>query len=184
MPRTCVVCSNSHRSEIDKRLAAGASLRDIAGHFGVSKSALARHREHAGAAIAKAAERREESIGASSLEEIGRIQAKLWAVFNRLEEEKDHRGQIVALREARETAMALVALVAKSGESGSGLLSPAERKIPRDVVIGADGHSCPTCGQALRPLTFRVIYEDETKPVLDAEIVGELPGSSAIERME
>ena len=43
MPRTCTVCIHTERAEIDQALLAGQPLRDIAGRFRTSRSALLRH---------------------------------------------------------------------------------------------------------------------------------------------
>jgi hypothetical protein len=46
MPRRCTVCDHPNRDTIDQALVAGQALRDIAGHYHLSKSALARHKEN------------------------------------------------------------------------------------------------------------------------------------------
>lgn len=46
MPRTCTICASPKRNEIDSALIDGGTLRDIAGRFKVSKSAVDRHRAH------------------------------------------------------------------------------------------------------------------------------------------
>lgn len=43
MPRVCTVCKHTERSAIDAALVNSEPLRDIAGRFGISKSALERH---------------------------------------------------------------------------------------------------------------------------------------------
>ena len=57
MPRACSVCTHEDLPRIDAELAAGASLRGIAGRFGTSKSAVERHRSEqhtAGSRLANA----------------------------------------------------------------------------------------------------------------------------------
>lgn len=56
MPQTCSICKDKRRSEIDKSLLAGESLRDVAGRTGTSRSALLRHKDHISAALTKARE--------------------------------------------------------------------------------------------------------------------------------
>jgi hypothetical protein len=46
-PPRCSVCANPLLEAISAALEAGDSLRDIAGRFGTSRSALARHKAHA-----------------------------------------------------------------------------------------------------------------------------------------
>src|SRR3954451_12797559 len=57
MPRVCTICTHPDRPAIDMMLVNGRSLRDIAGRFSISKSALERHRaEHLPATMVKAQE--------------------------------------------------------------------------------------------------------------------------------
>ena len=46
MPQTCSICTHADRRQINAALASEQSLRTIADHFGVSKTALLRHKEH------------------------------------------------------------------------------------------------------------------------------------------
>lgn len=55
MPRRCTICEHPQQREIDKALIAGSTLQHLSGLFGVSLSALFRHRkEHLPALLAKA----------------------------------------------------------------------------------------------------------------------------------
>jgi len=45
MPRRCTICDHPQHEAIEQALIAGQALRDIAGHYHLSKSALARHKE-------------------------------------------------------------------------------------------------------------------------------------------
>ncbi len=59
MPRVCKICTHDQREAIERALVNGTPLRDIAGQFGISRSALDRHKENhlaAGVVKAKAAE--------------------------------------------------------------------------------------------------------------------------------
>ena len=44
MPRVCSICTHLARSAIDNDLETGQSLRDIAAHYGFSKSVVDRHK--------------------------------------------------------------------------------------------------------------------------------------------
>jgi hypothetical protein len=46
MPRTCSVCTHWDQASIDAALVAGRTIRDIAGQFGLRRSAIARHSVH------------------------------------------------------------------------------------------------------------------------------------------
>ena len=47
MPRACTVCAHPKRTAIEAALAAGESQREVAARFGLSKTALVRHAQHA-----------------------------------------------------------------------------------------------------------------------------------------
>jgi hypothetical protein len=55
MPRTCTICQQSQRSEIDRALIAGTPLRDVAERYATTATTLHRHKEHIGQALADAA---------------------------------------------------------------------------------------------------------------------------------
>ncbi len=44
--KTCSICAHPHCEAIETSLGSGQSFRDVAGQYEVSKSALARHRQH------------------------------------------------------------------------------------------------------------------------------------------
>lgn len=73
--RPCSACCDPRRPELDEALVRGDSLRDIAGRFGTSKSALARHRPHVGTALVRAAERKGERFEESLLQKVERLEA-------------------------------------------------------------------------------------------------------------
>lgn len=59
MPMTCTACIHPSRSVIDRMLASGTgTLREIAGQYGLSTTALHRHKEHIIAAVRRTVEKR------------------------------------------------------------------------------------------------------------------------------
>ena len=55
MPRVCTACGHADRAEIDRALVAGLTFRTIADRFGLSETALKRHKaDHLPATMAKA----------------------------------------------------------------------------------------------------------------------------------
>jgi hypothetical protein len=57
MPRRCTVCDHSERNGIDQALVTGAPYRSVAKRFGLSESAVYRHKtEHLPAHLLKAKE--------------------------------------------------------------------------------------------------------------------------------
>ncbi len=96
MPRTCTVCTHSERADIDQALLGGQPLRDIAGRFGTSRSALLRHKKaDIPATLAKA--KQEEEVRAETL-------------YDRLKAINRETAEILA--EARESGSLGIALAA------------------------------------------------------------------------
>lgn len=74
MPRVCTVCSHPKREEIDAEIVCGEPNRRISSNFGLSESAIRRHKKHTAATLAKAIECREINLGNNVL---GRLE-ELW----------------------------------------------------------------------------------------------------------
>ena len=119
MPRTCLACSSSEREAIDKALATGEPLRNIAKRVSISPAGLLRHKSHVAGTIVKAQERRQENLGDSIFDDIRRLQGKALELLGKMESEGDYRGAIVAAREVRECLVSLNGLLTKA-EGGSG----------------------------------------------------------------
>ena len=56
MPRACSICTHVDRRVLETALGRGTSLRTIARHWSVSKTALLRHRDNHGSSQAQAAQ--------------------------------------------------------------------------------------------------------------------------------
>ena len=116
----CTICNHPLRVEIDKALVAGATYREIAQRFGVSRDALYRHRKngHIAEQIAKAAKKKEiqqakevqaailaqeaqEVADAQTiLDEVSRLKGRALTILDRAETEGT-REACMALREVR-----------------------------------------------------------------------------------
>ena len=120
MPRTCLACSHAEREAIDKALATGEPLRNIAKRVSISPAGLVGHKSHVAGAIVKARERRGEKLGDSIYDEVTRLQNKALELLVKMESEGDYRGAIVALREARECLVSANGLLVKA-EGGFGI---------------------------------------------------------------
>jgi hypothetical protein len=70
VPRTCTICSHPQRLEIERAIVAGKAIRDIAGQFGPSKTAIARHRSHVTDSILKHAVADEQTRATTLLEDV------------------------------------------------------------------------------------------------------------------
>ena len=144
MPRTCIACSHSERKTIDKALATGEPLRNIAKRVSISPAGLLRHKSHVAQTIIKASEKREEQLGGNLLDEMRRVQRKAWELLARTESDGDLRGSIVALREVRECLESLGDMLARSDMQAK---ADATNPEPRQITIRfADESKCPSCG--------------------------------------
>ena len=117
-----VLSASPERAGIDKALAIGEPLRDIARRVSISKDALLRHKSHVALAITKAQERREEKLGDSVFDGIKRLQDRVLGLLDKMESEGDHRGAVLASREARECLLSANELLARAEalKAGSG----------------------------------------------------------------
>lgn len=90
MPRVCTICQHPQRAAIDHALVAGEALRDIAGRFGVSKSALERHKaEHLPDTLVRAQEAAEEAAALDVLQQLRAINQAALAVLRDARAAKD-----------------------------------------------------------------------------------------------
>jgi transposase-like protein len=71
MSRICTVCAHPERQAVDTALVAGGAYRDIAGRYGLSKSAVERHQaEHLPAALVRGEAAREEARALDVLQQL------------------------------------------------------------------------------------------------------------------
>ncbi len=77
MPPKCSICTHPQRAEIDRALLHSPdSLRDIAGQFNVSKTAVDRHkREHLSTRLAKAAKQNDQADIRTAIDVAGQLKA-------------------------------------------------------------------------------------------------------------
>jgi transposase-like protein len=104
--RPCSICTHAERAAIDRALASGASYRDVAKQFGVSHTAVYRHRkEHVPVALAQAVEaqakERELRDAAALLAELDTLHSRTLTILERAERTGDLRTALGAIREAR-----------------------------------------------------------------------------------
>jgi hypothetical protein len=112
MPRRCSVCSHGQRGAIDEALATRPdSIRDIAGRFGLSKTAVARHKtEHLPTHLAKAVEAQEISSASSLLEQMMDLQRRTLEILNQPDSQ---RVAVAAISQARQNIELLAELTGK-----------------------------------------------------------------------
>ncbi len=93
MPRTCTVCSNEHRADIEGSLVRGDSLRSIAERSATSPWALMRHRNHMGASLGRDKQARETAFGSDLLDRLHELDGNARRALARAEQIAAEEGQ-------------------------------------------------------------------------------------------
>lgn len=102
MPRTCTVCSHPQRAEIDHELIQGRAYRHIAERFGISATALTRHKkEHVPGHVAKAQEAKQVADADDLLKQLKALRNKAISILQQAEKAGDFRTALMGIREAR-----------------------------------------------------------------------------------
>jgi hypothetical protein len=102
MPRRCTVCDHPQRHSIDEALVSSASYRSVAKQFGLSDSAVYRHKtEHLPAHLLKAREVEEVARADDLLEQVRHLQAHALDILERAEKTGDLRTALAAISQAR-----------------------------------------------------------------------------------
>jgi len=102
VPRSCTLCEHPKREEIDRALVGETSNLSVSSVFGVSESAVRRHKaNHLPAKLAKAHEAKEVSRADDLLRQVRILQSKTLSILLRAEGAGDLRTALSAVREAR-----------------------------------------------------------------------------------
>lgn len=109
MSRKCTICTHPQRAEIDRELAEGRSIRDIARRYSVSRPSLHRHRTHVQDAVQRAVEAKAVQVGVSVLDRIRELNREARALL----EEARSKGRYAAAVQAIGAATRLLELEAK-----------------------------------------------------------------------
>jgi hypothetical protein len=99
--KVCTICANPKRAEIDAALVVGCSLRDVAGQFGLSRSAVHRHQEHVPRALAKAKQAREVAEAGTLLGRIETLIRDCRTIAQKAQKARQWHPAVAALREVR-----------------------------------------------------------------------------------
>lgn len=195
----CSTCADARRPEIDALLVSGASLRDIAGRFGTSKSALSRHRPHVGTALVRAAERKGERLDETILRKVERLEADARRLGEKAEAEGDLRCALAAVRELLDVVKLLremtptpapteadvrrlaERLAAEAGVSADELLVLAEKLAERAAGLGYDA-GAPAVVRAIvaaAELARRNAPEPPFAPALPSPVSAVAPAAPA-----
>src|SRR3712207_3570678 len=102
MPRRCTVCDHPESHGIDETLVTGAPYRSVAKRFGLSESAVYRHKtEHLPAHLLKAREVEEAARADDLLEQVRNLQAHALDIRELAEKSGDLRTALAAISQAR-----------------------------------------------------------------------------------
>jgi transposase-like protein len=102
MPRRCTVCDHSEMHSIDEALVSGAPYRSVAKRFGLSESAVYRHKtEHLPTHLLKAKEAQEVAQADDLLEQVRHLQDHALDILERAEKAGDLRTALSAISQAR-----------------------------------------------------------------------------------
>ena len=102
MPRKCSICEHEKVEEINKALLEGVSLRDLAGRYSISKTALHRHKDgHLPAKLVKAQEAREIAKADTLLDQVAGLRDKALSILAKAEQAGDLRTALQGVREAK-----------------------------------------------------------------------------------
>ena len=105
MGRTCTVCSHKDIDEINRLLLCSDSLRAIARQFGLSKDALARHKEsHIPELLSKSSDLKaevESAQGNQTLAEVRELKVTALDILEKAQSAGDLKTALLGIREAR-----------------------------------------------------------------------------------
>ncbi|MFA5112205.1 MAG: hypothetical protein WC443_12410 [Desulfobaccales bacterium] len=100
MDRRCTVCSHDSLADIDQALMQGYPLRDLAGQYGLSSSALSRHLKHLRQALANADDQEHRTRQAALLDEVDLLKTRLHRLFRKAEESHSFHVSLGCLQES------------------------------------------------------------------------------------
>jgi transposase len=141
MPRTCTICRHTDREAIDASLVGGESFRHIAARFGVSTTALQRHkRDHLPAALAQAQDAVELARGDDLLAQVRGLQRRTLAILTAAERARDGKLALQAVGEARRNLELMGKLAGELQQEGTVNIIIAPQWVTlRTVILAALG---------------------------------------------
>jgi len=137
MPQ-CSVCAHADRATVDKTLVAGASLRDVAGRFGLTKSSVERHQaEHLPLKLVRAHDAREVAQADSLLDQVQTLRDRALGILDTAEKSGDLKNALGGIREARACLELLAELEGKISRQPIGIVVQPEWLELRVVILNA-----------------------------------------------
>ena len=154
MPRRCTVCDHPERHGIDEALVTGAPYRSVAKRYGLSESAVYRHKtEHLPAHLLKAREAEEVAQADDLLNQVRSLQSHALDILERAEKAGDLRTALAAISQARGNLELLAKLAGELDERPMVNLNISPQWLElRAVIVGALEPYSEARGAILRAL--------------------------------
>ncbi len=112
MPRSCTICQHPQREAIESHLVGVSSNLSASALFGVTESALRRHKgNHLPAKLVLAEKAAEVAEADDLLSQVQGLQARTLAILEAAEASREHRTALSAIREARSNLELLAKLL-------------------------------------------------------------------------
>lgn len=143
MPRTCTICEHPRREAIDRDLVGGSSNLSVSSVFGVSESAIRRHKgNHLPAKLAMAEKAAEVAEADDLLSQVQDLQTRTLAILESAEASSEHRTALSAIREARSNLELLAKLVGQLDERPvvNVLISTEWLQLRTTIIMALDAH--------------------------------------------
>jgi hypothetical protein len=139
MPRRCTVCDHPEKHSIDEALVGDAPYRGVAKRFGLSESAVYRHKtEHVPVHLLKAREVEEVAHADDLLEQVRNLQAHALNILERAEKAGDLRTALAAISQGRGNLELLGKLAGELDERPVVNLNVSPQWLElRAVIVGA-----------------------------------------------
>jgi hypothetical protein len=139
MPRACSICEHPQRGAIDRALVGETSNLSVSSLFGVSESAVRRHKaNHLPAKLVMAEKAAEVAQADDLLEQVRDLQVRTLAILEAAEHTQQHRTALSAIREARSNLELLAKLLGELDERPQvNILISAEWLELRAVIVAA-----------------------------------------------
>ncbi len=139
MPRSCTLCEHPKREEIDRALVGETSNLSVSSVFGVSESAVRRHKaNHLPAKLVMATKVAEVAEADTLLDQVKGLQGRAYAILEKAEETGELRTALGAIREARGNLELLAKLLGELDERPVVNLNISPEWLElRAVIVGA-----------------------------------------------
>ncbi len=143
MPRSCTICQHPQREAIESHLVGVSSNLSASSEFGVTESALRRHKaNHLPAKLVLAEKAAEVADAGDLLSQVQGLQARTLAILEAAEASSEHRTALSAIREARSNLELLAKLLGELDERPvvNVLVSPQWLELRATIVTALERH--------------------------------------------